>query len=140
MCYQTEIKLSINQSITCFTPKKEVYFELKSQCFVAIKGLFWAEKSVFCREKGGHFQTGEQGWVPFFSMSEGVGAETHYRLFQMALDCVKWHLIVSNGTWLCQMNWYTSGHVHKNRLTNRTHWALCHSARAPKIMQWRGPS
>ncbi len=34
---------------------------------------FEAEKSVFCRKKGGHFQTGEQGWVLLFPVSEGAG-------------------------------------------------------------------
>ncbi len=58
----------------CFTPKKGVHFGLKSQCFIAKKGLFSAEKSVFCCKKGGNFQTGEQGWVPFFPVSEGAGA------------------------------------------------------------------
>ncbi len=57
----------------CFTAKKGVNFELKSQCFIAKKGSFWAEKSVFCCKKGGHFQTGEQGWVPVFPVSEGAG-------------------------------------------------------------------
>ncbi len=37
------------------------------------KESFWAEKSVFCRKIGGHFQTGEQGWVPLFPVSEGAG-------------------------------------------------------------------
>ncbi len=37
-------------------------------------GSFWTEKSVLYRKKGGHFQTGEQGWVPFFPLSEGAGA------------------------------------------------------------------
>ncbi len=34
--------------------------------------LFWAEKSVFCCKKVGHFQTGKQRWVPLFTVSEGV--------------------------------------------------------------------
>ncbi len=41
----------------CFTAKKVVHFGLKNQCFIAKKGSFWAEKSVFCRKKGGaHLQ------------------------------------------------------------------------------------
>ncbi len=28
---------------------------------------------MFCNKKGGHFQTGEQGWVPLFPVSEGAG-------------------------------------------------------------------
>ncbi len=36
-------------------------------------GSFWTEKSVFClKKKGGNFQTGEQGWVPLFPVSEGA--------------------------------------------------------------------
>ncbi len=30
-------------------------------------------KKVFCHKKGHHFQTGEQGWVPLFPVSEGAG-------------------------------------------------------------------
>ncbi len=56
-----------------FIAKKWVHFGLKRQCFIVKNGLFWAEKPVFCRQKGGHFQTGEQGWVPFFPVSEGAG-------------------------------------------------------------------
>ncbi len=26
---------------------------------------------MFCSKEGGHFQTGEQGWVPHFPVSEG---------------------------------------------------------------------
>ncbi len=62
----------------CFTSKKGVHFRLKSQCFIAKKGLFWAEKSVFCHKRGGHFQTGEQGWVPFFPGSEGCGRRPYH--------------------------------------------------------------
>ncbi len=56
-----------------FYRKKGVHFELKSLCFIAKKGLFWAQKSVFYHKKGGHFQTGKQGWVPRFPLSEGAG-------------------------------------------------------------------
>ncbi len=28
---------------------------------------------MFCNKKRGHFQTEEQGWVPFFAVSEGAG-------------------------------------------------------------------
>ncbi len=34
-------------------------FQLKSQCFAT--------------KKGGYFQTGEQGWVALFPVSEGAG-------------------------------------------------------------------
>ncbi len=51
---------------------------LKSQCFITKKGLFSAEKLVFCSKIGGHFQTGEQGWVPLFPVREGAG--TKHRL------------------------------------------------------------
>ncbi len=37
--------------------RKRGRFELKGQCFAA---------------KGGHFQTGEKGWVPLFPVSEGA--------------------------------------------------------------------
>ena len=30
---------------------------------------------MFCHEKGGHFQTGEQTWVPLIHRSEGAGME-----------------------------------------------------------------
>ncbi len=56
-----------------FYHKKGVHFGLKIQCFIAKKGLFSAEKSVFCHKKGCNFQTGEQGWVPLFPVSEGAG-------------------------------------------------------------------
>ncbi len=56
-----------------FFCEKGVYFRRKSQCFIKKKGSFWAEKLVFCHKKGGHFQTEEQGWVPFFPVSEGAG-------------------------------------------------------------------
>ncbi len=56
-----------------FYHKKGAHFGLKSQCFITKKGLFWAEKLVFCHKKGGHFQTREQGWVPFFPVSEVAG-------------------------------------------------------------------
>ncbi len=70
-----------------FFCEKECSFGLKSQCFTTKKGFiwnwkvsvlswkkgsFWAEKSVFCRKRGGHFQTGEQGWVPLSPVSEGA--------------------------------------------------------------------
>ncbi len=38
------------------------------------KGSFWAEKSVFCHKKGCHFQTEEQGWVPFFQWVREPGS------------------------------------------------------------------
>ncbi len=80
----------VNFDVQCFTVKKRVYlgwkvsvllekregnFRLKSQCFIAKKRSFWAEKSVFCCKKEGHFQTGEQGWVPLFPVSEGAGGQ-----------------------------------------------------------------
>ncbi len=61
-----------------FYHKKGVHFELKSQCFITKKGSFCAEKSVFCCKKGGHLQTGEQGWVAFFSVIEGAGICQHH--------------------------------------------------------------
>ncbi len=59
--------------------KKSVFYHKRG-------GSFWTEMSVFyCKkgvvfswkvsvllQKGGHFQTGEQGWVPLFPVSEGV--------------------------------------------------------------------
>ncbi len=48
-----------------FTAKKGNHFGLKSQCFIVQKGRFEL-KSQCSPQKGGHFQTGEQGWVPFF--------------------------------------------------------------------------
>ncbi len=59
----------------CFTTKKGVHFGLKSLCFITKKGSFGVEKSMFCCKKGGHFQTGEQGWVPLFPVSEGAGLQ-----------------------------------------------------------------
>ncbi len=58
--------------------KKGVHFGLKSQCFIEKKGSFRAEKSVFLHEKGGHFQTGEQGWVPLFPVSEEIIRNSSY--------------------------------------------------------------
>ncbi len=57
---------------SAFYHKKRIHFGLKNQCFIMKKGSFWAEKSVFCHKKGGNFQTGEQGWVPLFPVSEGA--------------------------------------------------------------------
>ncbi len=42
----------------CVLSRKRGCFELKSQYFAA--------------KKGSNFQTGEQGWVPLFPMSEGA--------------------------------------------------------------------
>ncbi len=56
--------------------KKRVNFGLKSQCFITKKGSLWAEKLVFCRIKGGNFQTAEQEWVPRFPVIEGAGGGT----------------------------------------------------------------
>ncbi len=61
----------------CFTAKKGVHFELESQCFITTKASFSAEKSVFCRKIGVHFQTGEQRWVPLFPVSEGGSRDTN---------------------------------------------------------------
>ena len=37
---------------------------------------------MFYREKGGHFQTGEQMWVPFIPLSEGAWeCVTHIVIF-----------------------------------------------------------
>ncbi len=63
----------INFDVQCFMVKKGVHFGLKSQCFIMKIGSFEAEKSVFCHKIGGHFQTGEQGWVSFFPVSERAG-------------------------------------------------------------------
>ncbi len=68
-----------------FYCKKGDHFGLKTQCFSAKKGLFWAEKSVFCSKKGGNFQTGEQGWVPLFPVSEWAGG------IYMSLVCRIFH-------------------------------------------------
>ncbi len=68
----------------CFTTKKGVHFELKSQCFITKKGSFWAQKSVFCCKEGGNFQTKEQGWVPLFPVSEGAGV---WSFHQIQLTC-----------------------------------------------------
>ncbi len=58
-----------------FTAKKGIHFELKLQCFIAKRGSFLVEKSMFCSKKEGHFQTGEQGWAPLFPVSEGAGGK-----------------------------------------------------------------
>ncbi len=73
-----------------FYCEKEGSFGLKSQVFYRKNGgSFWTEKSsvllrkrgrfetksVFYCKKGGHFQTGEQGWVSLFPVSEGAGYE-----------------------------------------------------------------
>ncbi len=65
----------VNFDVQCFTMKKGGSFGLKSQCFIAKKGLFWAEKSVFCCKKGGHFKTGEPWWVPLFALSKRAGSQ-----------------------------------------------------------------
>ncbi len=65
------------------------YFGTHLQCFTVKrgKGFIWAEKSVFYHQKwvflswkvsillqkGDHFETGEQGWVLLFPVSEGAG-------------------------------------------------------------------
>ncbi len=56
-----------------FTAKKGVHFGLKSECFIVKKGVVLSWKASVLQNKGGHFQTGEQGWVPLFSVSEGAG-------------------------------------------------------------------
>ncbi len=77
-CFTVKKGCSFGLKSQCFTAKKGIHFELKSQCFIMKKGSFWAEKSVFCHKKGGHFQTGEQGWVPLFPLSEGAGGAQLY--------------------------------------------------------------
>ncbi len=47
-------------------------------CFTMKGRIIWAEKSVFCCKKGGHFQTGEQSWVPYFPVSEAARDWTSY--------------------------------------------------------------
>ncbi len=71
-----------------FYHKKEVHFGLKSQCFILTKG-FSAEKSVFCHNEGGHFQTGEQGWVPFRPVSEGAGHLIYYFVMRVLKLCLQ---------------------------------------------------
>ncbi len=82
----------VNFDVQCFIVKRGGSFGLKSQCFTTKRGfiLDWKIsvlsrkrgrfelKSVFCHKKGGHFQTGEQGWVPLFPMSEGAGRSATY--------------------------------------------------------------
>ncbi len=63
-----------------FYHKKGVHFELKCQCFIAKKGSFCPEKSVFCCKKGDHFQTGEQGCVPFFPVNEWAGIKSRQEI------------------------------------------------------------
>ncbi len=67
--------------VQCFTVKRWVHLGWKVSVLPQKGGSFWTEKSVFYHEKGvifswkvsvllqkrGHLQTGEQGWVPFFS-------------------------------------------------------------------------
>ncbi len=38
------------------------------------RGRFKPKSQCFAIKKGGNFQTGEQGWVPLFPMSEGARA------------------------------------------------------------------
>ncbi len=57
----------------CFTSKKGVHFGLKVSVLSRKRGRFELKSQVFCSQKGGHFQTREQGWVPLFPVSEGVG-------------------------------------------------------------------
>ncbi len=71
--------------VQCFTVKGDS-FGLKCQYFTEKGGSFWTEKSVFYCKKGvvllqkrGHFQTGEQGWVPFVPVSEGAGGRLDYK-------------------------------------------------------------
>ncbi len=63
--------------------RKRGRFELKSQCFHA--------------KKGGNFQTGEQGWVSLFPVSEGagdVGCITGSKHHQQRGTARFWHLSV----------------------------------------------
>ncbi len=77
----------VNFDVQCFTMKKWGSFRLKSQCFTSKRGLildwkvsvlswkrscFELKSQVFCRKRGGYFQSGEQGWVPLFAVSEGA--------------------------------------------------------------------
>ncbi len=57
-------------------PQTRWFILIWKVCFIMKKGWFWAEKSVFCHKIGGHFQTGEHGWVPLFPVSEGAWFET----------------------------------------------------------------
>ncbi len=65
----------------CFTTKKGSILDPQ---FITKKGSFGAEKSVLS-QKGGHFQTGEQGWVPFFPVSEGARSTLLVRLTVLLL-------------------------------------------------------
>ncbi len=55
-----------------FYSKKGGSFWTEKSVFYHEKELFWAEKSVFCHKKGSYCQTGEQGWIPLFPVSEGA--------------------------------------------------------------------
>ncbi len=57
-----------------FYCKKGSSFWIEKSVFFCEKGSIGAEKSEFCRKKGGHFQTEEQGLIPLFAVSEGAGA------------------------------------------------------------------
>ncbi len=59
--------------VQCFTVKKRFHLGWKVSVLSWKRESFWAEKSVFCSKKGSHFQTGEQGWIPLFPVSEGAG-------------------------------------------------------------------
>ncbi len=72
-CFTVKKGVHLGWKIGVLLQKKGVHFELKSQCFIAKKGSFWAEKSVFCHKKGGHFHTGEQGWVLLFQWMRELG-------------------------------------------------------------------
>ncbi len=72
----------VNFDVQCFTVKMGVHLGWKVSVLPQKGGSFWTEKSVFYREKsvysckkGGNFQTGKQGWVPLFPVSEGAGRE-----------------------------------------------------------------
>ncbi len=77
-----------NFDVQCFTMKKGLHLSWKVSVLSKKRGSFWTEKSVFYHEKGVilsekfsvlpqkgvHFQTGEQGWVPLYPVVEGAGA------------------------------------------------------------------
>ncbi len=65
--------IHLGWKVCVLPPKKGGSFWTEKSVFYCEKGSFWAENSVFCHKKGGHFQTGEQRWVPLFPVSERAG-------------------------------------------------------------------
>ncbi len=60
---------SFGRTSLCFTTKRGFILDWKVSALSQKRGCFELKSQCFA-EKGGHFQTGEQGWVPFFPVRE----------------------------------------------------------------------